>query len=58
MDWVRLGMEVASGYKAVSDWRKPDLGLRISYSREAGQIVLKKCDGQRRRRRGAELLLE
>lgn len=39
---MTLGMEVPSGYGAVSDWGKPTLGLRISYSKEADQT----CAGE------------
>lgn len=40
MLWMTLVMKVPAGYGTVSDWGKPELGLRISYSGEADQTCV------------------
>lgn len=40
MLWMTLGVEGPAGYGAVSDWGKPALDLRISYSGEADQTCV------------------
>lgn len=57
MLWMTPVMKVPAGYGTVSDWGKPELGLRIIAEKPIRLVLEKECDGQRRRW-GAEPLLK